>query len=346
MPDERRPLAHQFGKINLAGNFPSNLLRPFLNRKLYFDSNIFSRIARKGELEEVCDWIQSNAAAVIFPDAAIAEMDRIPDLQVRRERYLSVGRICTFLDDWIIELVAQEFIGEVRRCRPEWLTPLVSTSSRLEGVKEGRRVVFDDLRHGSTDAVEQRAQVAQRHHWLKDETKGVQKNSQRKEFDGIVFDKVTGKEVRRWPIDNFEDKWRIDFMITWWQSVGERLAGGLDFQICTDHVIASDALRSTKEFDIFCFSEVKAENVPLNILRATIWEAQLEQRIKASNAGDNLHAVHLFKTDLFFTADKPFYDLLIDARNLVSFPAKIIFVDRDEGRTVDYLQAAWTNAAS
>jgi hypothetical protein len=60
----------------------------------------------------------------------------------------------------------------------------------------------------------------------------------------------------------------------------------------------------------FWLEDASIEAMPLNRLTGLVSFYQLEEKITHGNAADQLHANHWLLSDLFFTADKAFFNVL------------------------------------
>jgi hypothetical protein len=141
-------------------------------------------------------------------------------------------------------------------------------------------------------------------------------------------------------LSNPEVAWRVDGLIVWYKAIVQSVAASRDYADWLSPYLKAGSFADAS-YVSFWLSDASAETMPLNRLTGLVSFYQLQQKVTHGNAEDQLHANRWLLSDLFFTADRAFHNVLSSLVEL-HFPSypKPIFLDRSARSCVDQVEQA------
>lgn len=295
----------------------------------YFDTNIFSMAVEEDVIDDFVALVKDYDWEVPFSDYVLQEMDAIRDERRRNSEYSALAAISTSADLWVPLEQTLEFLGAVRKFRPNWLT-LFPRKDFVEESKFRRIQGWKNLKQGSLADIRLRA--------LNDPINELKSNlvAGQKEFrkldQGLFFSyKNRDGKILKFPLSDLDNAWREDCFIAWKEALYDKFDNMLDYSGFAKGFLRERAYQDLASAGDFWFNDVPAAMVPLNRIRGLMWHLQLRSKVEQGNPGDTRHASYLDLCDLFFTADKRFFMHIETLASIMNFKAKAVYIDRTEG---------------
>lgn len=280
----------------------------------YFDSNVYAYIQRTGTARKVRGLLNAAHVIVWASDANLFEALRVDDELERAARIKTIRRVAAGkLTVQRSYVEAQQLLGEVRRCRPQWLT----ANPDLRAATRYRRefatawtILREDpayrpatayshysrtVRHGVGVAMAQQKQM-RGFKLLTDHVKQHNRLQLTPAFDDLqaVIDQMS-----------FDEAWcRTSAAFTWLQA----LSGDPSLRDLADYLGPYlTGTPTTYEWLTFWLMEVHLAGLPYTQIASRIAWAQPSRPVTAGNSGDVEHATYFLDYDHFLTGDRDFY---------------------------------------
>ncbi len=132
--------------------------------------------------------------------------------------------------------------------------------------------------------------------------------------------------------------WRAVGLMAWYFAIEGGGPASRDYADWLSPFLRSGAFREPA-YQSFWLRDASAKAMPLNRLTGLVSFYQLQEKITHGNAVDQFHANHWLLSDLFFTADRAFWNVLSKLREL-HFPDRPtpILLDRALGSCVEQVE--------
>lgn len=320
-------------------------------RTVLLDVNLWSYVARQDLAAELAALEDRFDFRILLHPAALMEALSTGDPRLRQSVVAAMRfrRRPTLRTEAAEE--ADEFVREVRRLRPQWLTqfPHKGNTSRLERfwTRDVWRQAEEDAAkfvHSRTAQFEDRRTEAEVNHQI------ALGNQSRAREEGVRLDPadlfltIEGPPLPGLSAGDTFEFWRANFHSVFWHNLAVRpRRKRLDPTIDTTYAdwispyVSLSKLASDKaDFNRFCFYEVDAVNVPRIWIRNALDWVHLNWKVAPSAGWDNAHAAYTVDADIFLTADKRLTWALAAAREI----APVAFA---ETRLVEHVEPV-TNA--
>jgi hypothetical protein len=307
---------------------------------LYFDSSVYDFIYKAGEARAVRRWIQQAHHQVRASDEAdLGEALRTPDPVTRAALIRTITTVApspTYPSDLVC---AEEFLGEVRRCRPAWIKTYPSLKSKEQYLRWRRGAMWAVLK---TDPSLLPARAAGDFKVLKRVIRGniaAQKASQQAERKGLrrvytvhvpelVSTFATYSELEKHARVQAEADWRLQLMKPTTPSAeNDWLLPHLD----------GEAMSHANDWSMFWFKEADLGAMPTVHLATLVEYFQRQRPITPGNTLDRIHAQYLVAYDRVVTADADLYDALVLVTQQLKVRGSPVFIKRPAGGS------AWPN---
>lgn len=286
--------------------------------RLYFDSNIFARIAERSETDAVRKWLLEGKHRLVASDVNRDEAYRIPDDAERIRRFKTIAALATERTQPGAFLDSREVRNEIRRTHADWMRSNVSQSS-ISHFLNGDRVFWRLVRR--------EPESVPRHPVY---------DSQLTEGAGRVMQFQKSMRARRRnlgrdslgftnPVE-LTAQWRLECAEVWWAAVVESEPLMRDYKDYLGPFLRLTSI-GRDEWIQFWLSEVDGFAVPRNKLISLANYFQLRHRPSSGNASDARHAVHMLGCDIFATADRNFFGVLKDLVPLFDTVARPVLLD-------------------
>lgn len=308
---------------------------------VYFDTNVYRFTREKDEVERTRLILREFGAELVVSSGNIFETLAISQSKSRAEEAEAIVSLYPKYDDkpesW---RHAHELLREIRRKRPNWIRS-VSFRRSIKWFWAGHLQLWELFKAGDFPSSEGYAQ------YRRDFEHGVRSSSELNRIlragmragDTFSFGRSPDDAIGL-DLANPEAFWRFDSLMTWHGAVVMRSPASRDY---ADWIIPS-LKRGAFEgpsYESFWLHDASAANLPLNRLTGLIAFYQLKHKITHGNAADQIHASNWLVQDLFFTADRAFYDVLTAvANNHFAQVRKPIFIDRRSQSCAAQIEAA------
>jgi hypothetical protein len=237
-------------------------------------------------------------------------------------------------------LHALEVRKEIKRLRPKWLRPVVS-KRRIREFLKGHRERWQEAKLGiippwSAYELYKRdfeRGVAQSRHVQKELRKDVL--GRRSDF------RLLGPSGAVLPVNGADPEvyWRVECLQVWHNAIEAGTPASRDYADWLGPHLRPGCLRDNSYAE-FWLTEVASEAMPLNRLVGLVDFYQLGKKISHGNAVDRLHAGNWLRSDLFVTADRSFYEVLVQV-GTHHYPGRPlpVLVERSGASLVSQLEA-------
>ncbi len=283
----------------------------------YFDSNVYGYIQRTGTARKVRSFLNAAHVRVWASDANLFEALRIDD-EIERVARMKVirGVAAEKLTVQRAYVEARQLLAEIRRCRPQWLSPNPDLRTAARFRREFARAwttLREDpayrpataygkysrtVRHGVGAAMAQQKQMR----GFKLRTDQVKQHNQLQltpAFDDLqaVIDQMS-----------FDEAWcRTSAAFTWLQA----LNGDPSLRDLADYLVPYlTHIATTIEWLTFWLTEIDLRTVPYSQIASRVAWAQPSRPVTAGNTGDVEHATYFLDYDHFLTGDRDFHRTL------------------------------------
>lgn len=281
---------------------------------VYFDTNVYRFAKEKGEVEATRLALRKFGAQLVVSAGNIFETLAISHSKSRREEAEAIVSLDPKYEDkpesW---RHAQELLFEIRRKRPKWIRA-VSFRRSIKGFLAGHVHLWELFKAGDFPSPEEYAQ------YRRDFEQGVEHSSEFNKFlrarmragDTFSFGK-SPDDAMALDLANAEVFWRFESLTAWHSAVVTRSAASRDYADWITPFLKGGAFEDSS-YESFWLHDAAAANLPLNRLTGLITFYQLKRKITHGNAADQIHGSNWLLQDVFFTADRAFYNVLMDVR--------------------------------
>jgi hypothetical protein len=285
---------------------------------LYFDTNVFQHLDRRGEVGATADLVAARRARILLSSAHQTEILRIDDPAQRASRVGAVFAFnVRFLPPEAIRLT-REFLDEVKRLHPDWVRSRATGLIGSRFTNESRRI-WRDLR----DRPEDRPQRMDEFEAMQAQVIRTHRDRQRKTRERLEAHK--GGIADRLPLSEIDPYWRLRAWRGWTEDVFTK-PGVTDYSILLDGRI--DVTRITPATWAHHWEhEVDPARMPRHYAIGAADFAQRRHSLSPGNSLDALHAANLLDAERFVTADGDFADVLPDLDSVLHPRCKIIELD-------------------
>lgn len=316
-----------------AGRWPAATQRLLSHQmQVYLDTNVYKFIAERGEATQVRQFFDSADHSVEASSTNLYELYPNPDEKTRKNEVRTLTTVATnfraFPDGYEI---AQEFLSELRRCRPELLRKQPNTRSIELHLRAYRRNCrnakpFPGMRPDTYDGYRERFEG------------GIKGVLSRQRFWRDTFVNMPG--ARRTVVVSNPDVeqavkamteidlwWRQSSRQAWIGALVERDPASRDlYDWASPHLWIPYI--TIRDADRFWYIDIESERMPIHQAMMFTDYYQRCHRITHGNAYDQLHAAHLLNADVFLTADKAFYNVLHEVSAQLPGSATPVLVER------------------
>lgn len=311
----------------------------FRRMKLYLDTNVYSAIAKAGEVEEVRSLLSRRGAEVVASVTTLAEVWRIRDDDARANEMKAVTAVASRLLASDSYLHAQELLQAIRRHEPQWLRVHPDTS-RIQPLLAFWLRSLGKLRRDPRWVPRGQQQFEQ------DSEAGLQLFRQdqkaKRTFQLIKTElrkyvTILGVDV---PIEDLNTFWRLHSMAVWRRAIVDRIPESRDYADWLGPYLRAGAWRDAPSLLRFWLAEVDENEVPRNRITALTEYFQTRHKITHGNANDALHAVYLVDCDVFLTADRRFQETLGHVLGEIDTATRVLLINQAQGSLTQQLAAA------
>ncbi len=281
---------------------------------VYFDTNVYRFAREKDEVEAIRLILKNFDAQLVVSSGNIFETLAISQSKSRREEAQAIVSLEPRYEDkpesW---RHAQELLFEIRRRRPNWVRS-VSFRRSIKSFLQGHLQLWEMFKRGDFPSAEAYAQ------YRRDFEQGVERSSELDKFlrirmragDTFSFGK-SSSDATVIELHDPEVFWRFESLMAWHSAVVLRSAASRDYADWIDPYLKNGAFEDAS-YESFWLHDASGANLPLNRLTSLITFHQLKRKITHGNAVDQIHGSNWLLQDVFFTADRAFYDVLMDVR--------------------------------
>jgi len=313
---------------------------------IYFDSNVYGHIAEVNEAEKIKHFLMNNNIRLLLSQTILMEVIRISDRGIREKRATTVSTLCNFFYQRSNSYyLAKEIISEISKHRVGWLkkNPDLSTIKYLNSYwkrrwKNIQKNNWHTLYKGSPGFEDIVFDVVGKNKEIQKKIREVNPL-----LDNVVVEhpNPTISKIINSISDNIEKCFRSQYAIMWFRA----LNGEPNLRDLNDWVAPYFNINKVDRDDwtMFWVRDLDIECVPLNYIDGTVVFFQPRTRVTAGNPFDVDHAANLLKCDIFFTADKGFYEVLEETKKYLmnkgfTIDAVIILLDRGKESVLDQLK--------
>ena len=311
----------------------------------FFDSNVFDYIAKASEPSLIRSELDSRGIEVLASHLLLVEAIVIKDRRIREQQLSCITRLATRYEDKPIAYrQALELRSEIERCRPDWLRarPSVAAKRRVrEFVRQQQAdwqlAKIGELSPGNLDEFKQDSESGISSNSRVQKTLRVETVVHRRPKKAHGYLEANGQRTR-FDLNEPDSFWRWECACVWHSAMVERVDHSRDYYDYLSPYVNEDAF-ADEAYCRFWKREVDAARMPLNRIPGLVSYYQLEHRISHGNSYDALHATFCHDVDIFLTADKAFFSVLADLRELAGQElATPLFVDRRSSDSLDELK--------
>ncbi|GAP12726.1 hypothetical protein LARV_00462 [Longilinea arvoryzae] len=317
--------------------------------KLYFDTNVYDFIHEKQEAQSVREYLATKGYEVLASDINIYEIWAIPDRDLCTSQLSVLTSVANNYDSkpqsW---RQANEVLSEVMKLRPYW----IEKSPKVNLVLQEKMFLKSHLENWTRAKEPFIPPASQYAIYKRDYEKGIAKEaeSQRalrqfilKYGNDLRINLVKQKDTDRHCLlsedlpfgpENF---WRFGCWKIFYDAIVKRIPESRDY---ADWLLPyiKDKSFTSPSYSVFWMENVRAEKVQKNRISSLVDFYQVKHKIGHGNFGDQMHACYLLDVDIFVTADKPYYKVLLDLDNHFPKHAKPILLDRSNSSALDELK--------
>jgi hypothetical protein len=284
------------------------------------DTNVWTYIATRGEVDAFDDLSRTWSLQVVVPPSILLEAMRTRDQVTLTLLVAAITRRFAITTHPSTEArqVADEVVSEVRRLRPQWLRSFPETSSIARLEKFWTKKLWQQA---AADPIH----VAERVNAGSEMDQADQHVYETQRFNRSAF-KESGLSAT-WEVEPQVDLsnqlenerlgweggrigfWRVDNATTWWAVALRGHTGKVPLHKSLhdwlDPWIRADLIRQDREsWNRFWYYEVDAARTPRNWITSLMPWAQILTKLGEGNPRDIQHASYLYDADVFFTADR------------------------------------------
>jgi hypothetical protein len=305
-------------------------------QRLMLDTNIWSRLAEKGQQYQFGQLVRSKQVDVVMPPATLLEVLRTQDRQLRRAVTKLVCRRAWRRLRTEAQAEAVELVAEIRRLRPAWILeqPDFDAITRLE--RFWLRTIYDLALAGAPELVALNQVVGARE---RKEISNLQEDQQvrfwsdgffrsleeaREQFPTLAVSpgppgsRMSGSaEAHGWDPGTKVAPWRFDLLSVQWNALTlDPVRTYITGQAATyaDWVgayVNLEAIRySRRDFGHLILYEIDDAHMPRTWLRRAVALIQHSMRLGRGNPVDAQLASYLVDADLFVTNDRRYQRIL------------------------------------
>jgi hypothetical protein len=319
--------------------------------KIYFDTNVYSLIARERSELKVRQMLDQLGHSVVGSFMNLQETwDASEAERVSRMRAINVvSRTIVEYPDGYEQ--AKEVLSEIRRCRSQWIVRSPNTSS-IEDLKQFWRTVrlqsSADYRYVPSGK-QVHDSIA-----LPDRARGLAQSKQTRQM--LLESRRSGRLVGLWTYDLELDhellkydlperEWRLTAFGTWRSALIHKQAHTSDLYDWTGPYLRMDTLH-VKDLALFWLRDARPSAVKRHRIIGLTEHYQLERKIESGNPNDAIHAMYMLGHNAFVTGDKAFFDVLCMVARHARLRTKLVFIDQRSDNPVREIRLALSNARS
>ena len=307
--------------------------------RLYFDRNVFSMITEKREGAAVRACLEEYDASLFASITHLQEKNRIIDESERALEFKTFLECCTHgihsPEGWDL---GREYLDALYRRGSNHLYPHAGAIELPYGESN------DYIWLGMSDGDTENFRLGEEHDQIVIAAKAINKKFQKlmraayvkKDFSASIK-RIDGRTIN---IDSSdpEEFWRADNVVMWSNALGGYEASSGMRYFVLPYIRDPSAYARSDEFADFWLKEVSALEVPKSRLGALIDFYQARHKYESGHTLDGNHAKYALDVDHFFSADKAFVEVLVNASRHFSSFAKIHEVDRNAPSFVTQLR--------
>lgn len=312
--------------------------------RLYLDTNVYAHAQESRQQEALTRWLTGGGHVVVLSDVLLGEAIAISDLETRDSRLRFLAQLPWRKTRPLGYLQAMEFVGEVRRVRPQWRRLPVGDVTMVRKLQEaqdkGWRLLKRAPEHlidhiGGFRDIEERAIRGSR----------VGQQTMRDTLLSgytVISELVLGSShipVRRLDLDDEDDFCRVESAFAWYAAVVQQLLTVSDYRNNAEPYVDARKMREA-DFVAFWIDDVDLQRMPRGLATSIVIYAQLSSKLVHGNAADSRHAGYLTDADLLITEDQAFYAALERVAQRVPNTASPRLINRADTDLVAALAAA------
>lgn len=309
---------------------------------IYFDTNIYDWIASKDEAKKIREFLNSQKLRLYISKENLLEIVANNNKPERRKEIENVIELRPRHEKLPQSyLHSLELHNEIKRVKRNWLK-LIPHKKSLNKFLDMHSLLWENLKKGDIpkDSIsyEYRRDVEEGVNKSKEYQKSFKEiqNKAKKNLREVKIGKGLGKEIDANPL-NPEEYWRLDAMSVWRSAILEKNPASRDYYDWLSPYITEGAFRD-QDYENFWLHLAEGDNMPLNRFLGLISYFQSQHKITHGNPFDQIHAGNYMLYDLFFTADKTFFQVLSQANEFLTEPKfPPILLDRREESVYDEL---------
>ena len=309
--------------------------------QIYFDSNVYRFIRARDEVRRMQDLLASFSCVIEASASNLFETFAISSIAEQRAEVETLVQLAERFEERPISLLhADELLAELRRKRPGWVRRVNFTRK----IKDFLRGHLDSWRAARTLDLPPPDAYAQ---YRRDSEAGILNQRQLQKLLRAEADNLSNSglicpdgQILRIDKSDPEVSWRAEGLTVWYAAIEGHSPASRDYADWLSPYLKRGAFNDPT-YPSFWLDDASAEAMPLNRLTGLVSFYQLEEKITHGNAADQLHANHWLLSDLFFTADRAFFNVLqrIADRHFPDLP-KPIFLDRAATSCVEQVKRA------
>lgn len=285
--------------------------------RLYFDTNIYGFIDSCNEVLPVKQFLVRSGHKARASSTNLFELYAIRDPKKQLSKTKTLVNVASEFErkpeSWVH---AYELRREIVRCRPEWVRSGVKFTKKVDQFLKGHLRNWENAKALNLPPAYAFSAYSRDFEGGVSIGRDIQKTLRSIIRGGVdqaqfVHKKGDVQNTVNVDINDPEMYWRVDCAMVWFNAMVTRHPASRDYADWLDPYLKNDAFKDST-YGKFWLEDVEAENTPLNRLTGLVGFYQLKHRITHGNFMDQLHANNLVSADVFLTADRAFYKVLME----------------------------------
>jgi hypothetical protein len=312
--------------------------------RLYLDTNVYAHARESGQQEALTRWLTGAGHRVVLSDVLLGEAIAIPDPEFRDARLRFLAQLPWRKTRALGYLQAMEFVGEVRRVRPQWRRLPVGDLAMVNKLREAQDKGWRILRRVPERLIDHIGNFRDIEEQAIRGSRVGQKTMRDTLLSGytLTSELVLGSShipVRRLDLADEDDFCRVESAFAWYAAMVQELLTVSDYRNHAEPYVDPRKL-SEADFARFWVDDVDLQRMPRGLATSIVIHAQLSSKIAHGNAADSRHAGYLTDADLFITEDQAFHAALQRVAQRVPDAAVPRLINRADSDLVAALRAA------
>ena len=312
--------------------------------RLYLDTNVYAHAQESCQQVALTRWLSGAGHRVVLSDVLLGEAIAIPDPEVRDSRLRFLAQLPWRKTQALGYLQAMEFVGEVRRVRPQWRRLPVGDMTMVRKLQEAHDKRWRLLKLAPERLVDH---IGGFRDVEEQAIRGSRVGQQTMRDDllsgyTVISELVLGSShipVRRLDLDDEDDFCRVESAFAWYAALVQQLLTVSDYRNNAEPYVDARKMGEA-DFVAFWIDDIDLQRMPRGLATSIVIHAQLSSKIVHGNAADSRHAGYLTDADLVITEDQAFYGALERVAQRVPTAASPRLINRADMDLIAALAAA------